>query len=221
MPVYRTLDHNFFKTWSPDMAYVLGFFWADGTLTINPRGGHYFVLESKDKKLLEQIQSSMGSNHKLTKRIHKINKAIAYRVQIGSKKMCQDLMRYGTGTQKTFRLELPRIPKNYFNDFLRGYFDGDGHVWSGLMHKERKTSLYVVQAGFTSCSYGFLESLKEKLQEKGLIGSLVKVNNASAFRLQYSTKSSKMLHNLMYSNSQSLCLRGKKIKFCQKLKMRS
>jgi hypothetical protein len=30
-------------------------------------------------------------------------------------------------------MKLPKIPLNFFGAFVRGYFDGDGNVWSGFL----------------------------------------------------------------------------------------
>jgi len=38
MPIYKTKNENFFKKWTPEMAYVLGFFAADGSMVKNKRG---------------------------------------------------------------------------------------------------------------------------------------------------------------------------------------
>lgn len=50
MPVFKRKNEKFFERWTPDMAYVLGFFAADGTLTVGKRGNCYIELTSCDKK---------------------------------------------------------------------------------------------------------------------------------------------------------------------------
>ncbi len=42
----------------PKMAYVLGFFVADGNLTINPRGSRYIEFSSCDKEIIEKRKYS-------------------------------------------------------------------------------------------------------------------------------------------------------------------
>ena len=49
MPIYKTYNKNFFKIWTAEMAYVLGFFAADGNLMRPKLGGYYFSLEIGDK----------------------------------------------------------------------------------------------------------------------------------------------------------------------------
>ncbi len=52
MPMHRTLNQDFFKTWSPEMAYVLGYFAADGSMIQNKRGGHFIEFTSTDAVLI-------------------------------------------------------------------------------------------------------------------------------------------------------------------------
>jgi hypothetical protein len=50
MPIYRAKNENFFKKWSPEMAYVLGFFTADGNMLKNKRGAHFIEFNTTDYK---------------------------------------------------------------------------------------------------------------------------------------------------------------------------
>ena len=56
-PMFRAVQHDFFKKWSSEMAYVLGFFAADGNLTIGKRGNYYLEFNSTDKDIIEKIRS--------------------------------------------------------------------------------------------------------------------------------------------------------------------
>src|SRR5690349_12583518 len=90
MPVYKKVNKDFFKEWSSDMAYILGFFAADGYITLNKRGGKFWCIQITDKKLLEEIRLTIGSNHKISIRRNTGEKSL-YRLQIGSIEMCNDL----------------------------------------------------------------------------------------------------------------------------------
>jgi len=46
-----------------------GFFAADGYMTVNKRGGHFWNIQIKDKDLLEKIKKSIKSEHKISLRI--------------------------------------------------------------------------------------------------------------------------------------------------------
>ena len=203
------------------MAYVLGFFAADGYITVNKRGGQFWCIDIKDKKLIEAIKDKIESNHKISVRIRHDKKYISYRIQIGSVEMCEDLRRLGFSKNKTKSLSVPQIPNIYFSHFVRGYFDGDGNVWSGLIHKGRQTRSLAIQTVFTSCSLKFLEKLKDRLEKFGILKGRIR-GKLNYFRLVYSINSSLKLYSFMYNSlSRSrLFLPRKRSVFEKYIKMR-
>src|SRR3989344_6594312 len=194
MPV----NEDFFKVWNPKMAYVLGFFCADGVMTINPRGSKYIEFNITDAGLLLEINQSLGAHQTITRRSYNKGKD-TYRLQIGSKELFTDLLAMGLTPKKTFRFEMPPVPAPLFSHFVRGYFDGDGNVWSGLLHKERKTPLLTLRTLFTSGNEKFLIQLSEYLENhlsiKGYFGY-----SSGAHRLVYAAKSSLFLYRFMYTD---------------------
>lgn len=206
------------------MVYVLGFFAADGYITVNKRGGQFWCIEITDKLLLESIKKVIKAEHTIGIRLPKrSNEKISYRLQIGSIEMCNDLRKLGFLERKTKSLVIPNIPKKYFYSFARGYFDGDGNVWSGLMHKERRTQTHVIFTAFTSCSYLFLEELQKRLIPFGIQGgSLYKSKKRQFSRLQFSTKNTLKLYDFMYNglSTSELFLKRKKDVFEKYIKMR-
>ena len=146
------------------MAYVLGFFAADGYITVNKRGGQFWCIQITDKKLLEQIKKALKSEHKISVRpMRNKRESLLYRIQIGSIEMCNDLRNLGFSERKSRSLAVPNVPDKYFNDFVRGYFDGDGNVWIGRVHKNREKYSLTLRTMFTSCSFGFLNCLHKRL----------------------------------------------------------
>jgi len=212
MPVLKKVNKKFFKKWKPEMAYILGFFSADGSIRVNSRGSHYIDIQCTDKKIIYYIKKTLDAEHKIKERIRGGNENNLYRIQIGSKEMCDDLRKLGFSEQKTCNMVFPNIPKKYIGDFIRGYFDGDGNVWVDIIHKERKTKLLAIKTAFTSCSKLFLEQLKEKLyQMKGTKGSIIQCKGKNCFRLQYSIYDSLKLYDFMYNKScSSFYLKRKK-----------
>jgi len=200
------------------MAYILGFFAADGAMTINPRGSHYVDFYITDKDLLETMRGVFQSNHKISviKRNDRWN--TIYRLQIGSKIWFNDLLKLGFVPNKAKRIKLPKIPKEYAGDFVRGYFDGDGCASIVESHKyDRPNSCFGLQVRFTSGSQEFLQDLKLLLGGFDIAGGGV-FSNQGAFRLAYSTRSAIRLYNLMYANCKDLLLERKKKIFKKFLK---
>src|SRR3989344_4542443 len=128
MPVNKTLNQDFFKKWSSEMAYVLGFFAADGNMIKNKRGAHFIEFQITDRDILNQIKNLLGSNHKISIRDRNKKWKKSYRLQLGSKEIFNDLIKLGMVPRKSNILKFPKIPDVYLADFVRGYFDGDGHV---------------------------------------------------------------------------------------------
>lgn len=52
---------NFFRDWSPEMAYVLGLWWADGYMYIKPHGAYEIEIASTDREYLELIGRVIGT----------------------------------------------------------------------------------------------------------------------------------------------------------------
>lgn len=208
------------------MSYVLGFFAADGYITVNKRGGQFWCIQITDQKLLESIKNAIKSEHKISIRMpKKSGESILYRLQIGSIEMCNDLRKLGFPERKTKNLAVPNVPSKYFSSFVRGYFDGDGNVWSGLMHKSRKTHTLVIQTVFTSCSEEFLVKIREKLKsfdiERGALRQ-EKQGKGNYYRLVYSVLNTLKLYNFMYNRlgTSKLFLQRKKDVFEKYINMR-
>ncbi len=220
MPIYKSVDKNFFKHWSNNMAYVLGFFSADGYITKNNRGAEFLCIEITDIDLLTKIKMQLKSNHKISQR--KNTGKTTYRLQIGSIDMCQDLRNLGLTERKTKNLTLPKIPEKYVKDFVRGYFDGDGNVWVGEIHKDRKKSMIALRVVMTSCSVDFLNSLKIRLEAFQIRNGVISKGKGNFYRLTYSILNSLKLYDFMYNmRTSNLFLARKKDVFERYTQMRS
>lgn len=219
MPIRRTFRKDSFKTWSADMSYVLGFLYADGNVVQTKRGTHFVSGYSCDKELIVAMKRVINSNHKISECLRKTR--IMYKIQIGSKELFEDLGRIGLIPDKTKRMRLPDIPYPFVSDFIRGYFDGDGNVWIGNTHKERKNSSQTILAAFTSCSVGFLEDLLDLLSKRGINGGCIyKARSGTYGRLTLSTLDALKLYKIMYNDPCSLFLSRKRAVFERFMHMR-
>ena len=208
------------------MAYVLGFFAADGNMIRGKRGNHYISFYSCDREIIEKIRRVMGSEHKIyCKKSRKENHKNCYQIQIGSKKIFNDLILLGLTPDKSLTLKFPKIPDCYLADFIRGYFDGDGHVSTGFYTRYDRpveaAKKHILFAGFTSGSRIFLESLHAVLHYEGIVrgGTLYFLKG---YRLSFSSQDSLRLYNFLYKDlKNSLYLPRKKKVFEKFMAMRA
>lgn len=184
------VNENYFKIWTPNMAYVLGVIASDGCVYNNQiRIG----VSLNDIKWLEDIKLEMGVSNKIYKR----EKDSIALLCIYSKTMTEDLKALGITSNKSKTLTFPNIPKEYDSHFIRGYFDGDG--WVGFSKdKSNFTSLAVSICGTNE----FLKQIKYKFNEKfnNTVGSLG--NGNKCFQLRFNgNKSSKLFLDWIYNES--------------------
>ena len=124
-----SLCRDFFDSWSNDSAYMAGFFCADGYFVHDGRGIAW-SLHPRDRDLLERFKSVLGSGVPVREypSYRRGSSAIA-RLEIFSKELVSGLSDMGVQTiKKTERLTWPDVPDRFLSDFVRGFFDGDGHV---------------------------------------------------------------------------------------------
>lgn len=199
MPKHRTLNHDFFKKWGREMAYVLGYIAADAAITIGKRGNHYLDIQSIDPELPKTVGQLLGANHAISRRKRKAKWHTVYRLQVGSKEIVSDLGHLGLVPRKTKRLILPRVPSQFFGDFVRGYFDGDGNVnWTVVKRKDRPGFARHLHVVFTSCSGEFLGMLHHRLREEFNLEGGSFHQAPGVFRLLYAGHDSLRLFKVMY-----------------------
>lgn len=200
MPIHRKINKNFFKKWSPEMAYILGFLSADGSIYRTKRNTYFLEFQITDKDLLYRIREALNSDHKITEKNSSKGEKMVYRLQIGSKEIFEDLVKIGITQAKSKTIKLPSIPRRFFAHFLRGYFDGDGNIVSGIFkRKDKGFSEEYFRLRFTSGSKTILDDIRDKLNQ------LLKFNGSilrygGAWRLSYSNKNSIKICNFIYKD---------------------
>lgn len=193
------------------MAYVLGFFTADGCMTRNQKRSSYYVeFVSTDRDVLEKIRFAMQAQQKISQKKQSKDALakIAYRIQIGSKKIFLDLKGIGFSTAKSNSVRLPHIPNSFFADFLRGYFDGDGCISRGKYYpRDRRRARDYLSVRFTSGSHTFLQEIRQRivLIIKTNKGSLIAKQN-SGYELMFSTLDSIKILRYIYHSENCLCM---------------
>lgn len=85
---------------------------------------------------MEKFNKSLESDYPVQSYVVKEGKGAGntyYRVFITSKKLAEDLTKYGCHSNKTYDLTFPNkkifANEDLIRHFIRGYFDGDGSVF--------------------------------------------------------------------------------------------
>ncbi len=201
MGIKYKVNENFFKKWTQEMAYTLGYIYADGSLEdATYIRGKYLRVSSVEKNNIEKIKKWMDSEHTVSSITPKTkNSKTGYLLRIGSHELYNDLMKLGLYPNKSLTIKFPLIPKNYLSHFVRGYFDGDGCVRID-MKKGKKQSLILNKlcTVFTSGSKEFLLELAAQIN-KAIDTDLTKVYNGHhSFMLSYTTSDSVKIFKWMY-----------------------
>lgn len=209
---------TFFRTWSPAMAYVVGFFAADGCMYHSVNGGHstggwYVTFDSTDLSLLRTVRKLM----KITNKIESYNRfpwKTKHLIRIVNKELFNRFLEIGMTPRKSLSLHFPAVPAKYLSDFVRGYFDGDGHVFFGQYRaKGRKKIRRVLQTGFTSGSRQFLVILRRRLHRVAGLGLGSLHPNGPSWELSYSARDSRQLYYFMYPSTTVPHLKRKNLVF--------
>lgn len=189
----NTVNDIFFKTWNPEMAYILGYIFADGNINWNLKKSYRaltITASKKDVNHLEKIRQKIQS----TKQLLYSTNTESFRLIVNNVNICKDLMRKGVIPNKSLTVEFPKVPGKFLRHFIRGVVDGDGNV----RFVNRKKSPYF-EITISSGSKKFLEKIAEEIKIIGINARVRKVGE-NVFVLQYSCKKGLKLAKWIYDN---------------------
>lgn len=218
------INEIFFNKWSPKMAYVLGYLYADGSLSdCSYIRAKYISVTSIDKDRIELFKKLLKSEHNikielpLTKDSH-----ARYTLRIGSHKLYKRLGELGLYPNKSLNVKFPHVPSPLLNHFIRGYFDGDGCVFlEKSIGINNQPILKRLMVAFTSGSGDFLHGLGEVINKITLKKESKIYNSHRSCQLRYNTADTMKLFEFMYNNVQGdLFMRRKYNKFKEYLYLR-
>lgn len=117
----------FLKINTPEKAYLLGYFWADGHLSKNEIR---MTILSSDMLTVQQVFSSTGGWNFIPVPNHDYIINPLTRISACNQRLCDRFSEMGYKTKSFSGLEkvLSFIPENFHNYFIRGLFDGDGCI---------------------------------------------------------------------------------------------
>lgn len=205
MGVKYRVNENFFDKWAPEMAYVLGYFYADGSLEdAYYLRGRYIRVTSVEKHIILKIRKWLDSEHTIT--VHPPswpNGKQKYMLRIGSHKLYDALTGLGLYPNKSLTIKFPTtIPQKHLSDFIRGYLDGDGCVYLYIIKgKHKRFIIKKLSVIFTSGSKIFLERLNKVLKQITEIKQIRIYQGQRAFQLRYGTSDSIKLFKFLYGEA--------------------
>lgn len=131
---YKINENYFDSIDTPNKAYILGLLYSDGCSSKNSSTIR-LMLQERDKSILEKILVELESTHPL--HFHPLNEKNsnwqnAYSISITNKHISESLKKCGMIPNKSLVLTFPEwLDKKLYSHFIRGYFDGDGHIGWG------------------------------------------------------------------------------------------
>lgn len=194
--------------WSANFAYAIGLLVSDGNLS--PDGRH-IVFVSKDLELTYLFQEALSINIHIGKKSNGSNKdKLYYVVQFSDCLLYQFLVGIGLMANKSKIVDRILVPEEYFFDYLRGEFDGDGSVHSYF--DTRYKSSYMFYTIFASASHEHIFWLQNQLRRRLNITGHITGREGSCYQLKYAKRESIILLKMLYPKPRVLALSRKRLK---------
>jgi hypothetical protein len=193
--VVAKIPNAFFKVWTPDMAYVLGYWWADGAMLRTPQSCRV-TFTSKDGEHLQRIAHTLGMG-----KVVSTNNA-CYRLTLYRKSMYDDLLELGGIPNKSLTATWHAPPHEYLCHFVRGYIDGDRSLF---WLRTAITTHPRIQAVGTK---DFLTGMASAIEQETGIPIPTSFANENIWRTTWSGMYAKCLASWLYEDA-SLCLERK------------
>ena len=135
-----------------------------------------------------------------------------FQVQFGDVAFYKFLLDIGLMPAKSKVLEKKLVSDEFFFDFLRGHFDGDGTFYS--YWDPRWRSSFMFYTVFISASKNHIFWLKEHLSQKlGIKGHITRNSSNVCLQLKYAkSESLKLLREVYYNPSDGFFLNRKYLK---------
>jgi hypothetical protein len=194
-------------SWTPEIAYLTGMMAADGCLVNDNR---HLNVTSKDYEVIETVQSILKMNVKVGIKISGFGTE-AYNLQFSNVALYDFLVGVGLSPAKSKTIGRLNVPAEFYADFLRGHFDGDGTVY-GYWDKRWRSSL-MYYTGYISASPVFLDWIRIMNLELAQTtpGKIKPGRGAQA--LTYAKADSQKLFSFMYYHDELPMLTRKYTKF--------
>lgn len=186
------MKEDFFENINTEeKAYFLGFLYADGNVAKNLKSAS-LILRTKDKEIITKLNNLIYFSNFFYE--YKQNTVLP----INRKKVINDLIKSGCIPNKTLILKFPDeniLPKNLYNHFIRGYFDGDGSIGK-MKNNNIFYANFVGTIEFCEVVCSILKSYNNKISYK-----IDKINNKGTVVIRFCGINPIRLGAFLYQNA--------------------
>ena len=178
-------EHIFDKIDNAEKAYWIGFITADGYVN-EDRGFMRIKLQECDLEHLKKFIKFIGGDEGMIKyEYHNITGNKQYYAEVNGRYFINSLVKLNLRQAKSSGKEqLSPIPKRYIRDYIRGLWDGDGHI------EERRLDLI--------SSVEILEFVQNYLKEKCFINKNRILEHCNTYRIYICKNREIVLKHLYY-----------------------
>jgi hypothetical protein len=195
---------HIFDTWTEESAYILGFWFADGSICNESNGKHRYkrwVIDNTDEQIALGIAEIMDCPINIQA---KNRRKPCFRVRVRSDRLFDHCFSLVGSTKKSHTpLSFPDVPDAHLKHFVRGFFDGDGSIFlkSYVNRLDKPTS--ELQTSFSAASYtgNYLEELKQQIREQVPVKDKKIVRHRNMHKLTFCQKDSVYLCEWMYGGA--------------------
>lgn len=204
------------ERWSSNLAYAVGLLATDGCMS---QKGHLIDLTSIDREQLENFSKCLGVPFYIGKKSGSQGKGTYLRIQFKNVIFYNFLLSIGLTPAKSKTIGALKIPQEYFWDFLRGSFDGDGCSYS--YWDKRWKSSFMFYTTFASASEKHIVWLRETIEHLlSVRGHLTHGGPKQVLhQLKYAKAESLKLLRKMYQEKNSTYLSRKRLKIDEMLRI--
>jgi hypothetical protein len=199
------------REWTNHLAYCVGLLATDGCLY---NDGRHISFVSSDVQLVELFKNLMMLPNKVGYKAVSSSGHRCPHIQFGNVGFYKWLLSIGLTPRKSLTLGPLKIPKQFFVDFVRGCFDGDGSIHSYMDPRWANSHMFYIS--FASASKTFTEWLQKQLANivgvNGYITTAKYEHKHNMYQLRFAKRESLVLIKKMFYNKQVPCLERKRQK---------
>lgn len=211
--------HDFFDKWTEQSAYIFGFWYADGSLSIyknKHKSYKVFRLFNTDEQIMNDVSKIIGIKpSKVNPKDEK--RKVKYCICVYSDKFFDFCYSMVGSTDKTHSTNFPKVPDLYLHHFIRGYFDGDGSIFIKKYKSRHGNPILNLSSSFTASkeSWVVLDELKNLLMKTIFTGNRKITTQSSELgtstKLSFCQYDTMLLCEWMYKDATIFMKRKKEI----------